>query len=303
MADPYSFNTTGQTAYPTTKYDFYNKVNQLGGVASLMREYPQLYNPAYRWWNDARYSAPSEVQGVMEAWDMPYSGIDPINQLRAKITDLSEIAGMFPGPEATYIRWLIGNQQKKLQAQIDYERSQVGARAGAFLGQVENAEKRAAISSGPPSPTLAAKMEPSLTQRVAGEEAYREAVAPTKEWASNVSGVGGAVEQQAQTMPIPDWMKPYLEPAIQYEGAAEGTQAATVRPIGAQAKLSPTQLGQLAGYEAWGRAGAPTEYSEGALEAMADVDRWWTPLVNLSKALFPSQQRLKARWMPAQQGG
>jgi hypothetical protein len=122
--------------------------------------------------------------------------------------------------------------------------------------------------------------------------------------------------------PMPDWLSPYLETSVHYQQEdvtgerakelakrpswAQGrtkTTTPTLRPIGAQAELTPDQLAFMSGYEAWGRAGAPQRWSEEAFREMSDVQKWWTPYVALSQKLFPTATKLRQRWATATQGG
>ena len=307
----YKYDTSASPAYPKSVGEYWSKVNELGGTANFMRAYPQLFNPSYNWWEDKTYGTPSEVQGVMEQWDVPsWKLTDPIARLKAKIGDLAELLSYFPGAESTYIRWLINNQITKLQNQIDYEYSQRSARASAKLGAIERAEARAGVSGEVPqyktvlervsAPTLtnpyAVRFEPRLIENP--EYTYQQKVEPTKEWLATVGGETELSQTPASSAPIPDWMRPYLESSIPYGE----TTTPSLRPIGAQAQLSTQQLGQMAGYEAWGRAGAPTTFSESALMAMADWQKWWEPFINKSKALFPKQTTLGKRWRVSSQG-
>ena len=119
--------------------------------------------------------------------------------------------------------------------------------------------------------------------------------------------------------PMPSWMKDYLEPSMPLEEPqyldgeeergggrrrreVEGRPgASTLRPLGAQTELSTAKQQFMAGYGAWGLAGSPTEYSQGAITEMADLERYWTPYTRLSESLFPTKAKLGARWMPAKQ--
>lgn len=117
--------------------------------------------------------------------------------------------------------------------------------------------------------------------------------------------------------PIPAWMEEYLErsaPAAVPEYSAgqlarpssrgapptpEG--AAALRPMGAQAELTPEQMGLMAGYQAWGAAGSPRRYSEEALIEMSDWQKSWDPYTRLSESLFPKQAKLRGDWRTALQ--
>jgi hypothetical protein len=98
----------------------------------------------------------------------------------------------------------------------------------------------------------------------------------------------GEAYKQTGAPPIPEWMKPYLEPSLGKVGE--------VRPIGAQAKLDSDQMARMAGFQAWSKVGAPTSFSKSAITAMSDIGKWWTPLVAQSQKLFPSKVKLGQRW-------
>jgi len=131
-------------------------------------------------------------------------------------------------------------------------------------------------------------------------------------------GREGFYKQKA--LPVPDWMQEYMETSMPLEkseypytgeavgrkgrrgyGKEEKPKASTLRPLGAQAELSPEQMGLMAGYTAWGKAGSPYSYSEGAIRDMADWQRWWEPYTRLSKSLFPKETKLRSRWTTALQ--
>jgi len=127
---------------------------------------------------------------------------------------------------------------------------------------------------------------------------------------------GRKYETRYEEAPMPDWMKDYLEtsmpvgvtpPTTTGGRTRRGQQqdvsklASTLRPMGAQAELTPEQMGQMAGYQAWGKSGSPYAYSEEAIMGMADWERWWQPHVRLSQELFPTKAKLGSKWMPASQ--
>ena len=115
--------------------------------------------------------------------------------------------------------------------------------------------------------------------------------------------------------PVPDWMKPYIETGMPYEGVSpeqrgggrtlgkreEDKGIGQLRPLGAQEELTPDQMAQMAGYQAWGKAGAPTRFSEDALRSMSDWQRHWQPYTRLSQSLFPKQAKLGKGWRTASQ--
>ena len=108
--------------------------------------------------------------------------------------------------------------------------------------------------------------------------------------------------------PVPDWMQEYVIPQEEVipsgrRGIRRPPQTRTtyqLRPLSAQAKLSPEQQSLMAGFQAWQKAGAPTRYSESAIERMSDIDRWWSPYQMESQAMFPKSP-IKPRWATAVQ--
>jgi len=110
--------------------------------------------------------------------------------------------------------------------------------------------------------------------------------------------------------PVPNWMQQYIQPAEtvpawQARGSKERKvatkQLGTLAPLGAQEELTPQRQAQMAGYLAWQKAGAPTEYSKWSLRDMSDWSRWWEEHRRQSEALFPRQQSLSPRWRVAEQ--
>ncbi|GAI54868.1 unnamed protein product, partial [marine sediment metagenome] len=109
--------------------------------------------------------------------------------------------------------------------------------------------------------------------------------------------------------PTPDWMQEYIEPTVSKETGGgflsrifkKPSVTSTLRPLGAQAELDPDQLEFMAGYQAWRKAGAPTEYSEEAISKMADWRKSWEPHVRESQSLFPTGKKLRTGWATAMQ--
>jgi hypothetical protein len=121
---------------------------------------------------------------------------------------------------------------------------------------------------------------------------------------------------QPKPLPIPDWMKPYLEPAIPYQkenvmGTPLGRkeqrygsrqpQTASLRPLGAQAELTPEQMGYLSEYQAWGQAGSPKTFTDQMAYNLANQSKWWEGYTTKSQSLFPTAGKLRANWATAKQ--
>lgn len=135
---------------------------------------------------------------------------------------------------------------------------------------------------------------------------------------------GGTPTKKTAPPPAPDWLMEYLEtsmpakaaeymtglPQSQVRGKATETLGRELRPMGAQAELNPEQMGLMAGYQAWGKAGSPTGAEGGwrgderlasQLGQMADWQRYFQPYATLSEKLFPKKTNLKSSWSTALQ--
>ena len=116
-------------------------------------------------------------------------------------------------------------------------------------------------------------------------------------------------------LPIPDWMLPYVEPAMSgIREMPEGIEPArgrrkettpwyekkafATRPLGAQAETTPEEMEMLKGRIAWAGGGAPMSIREGeAFErGLARKPQWWEEYVSLSESLFPEKKKLRSRW-------
>jgi len=122
---------------------------------------------------------------------------------------------------------------------------------------------------------------------------------------------------RSQPAPVPDWMQEYITPtpmqASEYYGGrergglsrsrkrGEEQQANVLRPLGAQEELPPEQMGLMAGYQAWGKAGSPTSFSTQAIERMADWQRHWSYYTKQSQTLMPQQVKHAPRWRTPEQ--
>ena len=127
---------------------------------------------------------------------------------------------------------------------------------------------------------------------------------------ASLRGIESARPTEYKPAPVPDWMQQYIQPietapVTETRGRqrrpVETKQLGTLSSLGAQEELTSTQQAQMAGYLAWQKAGAPTEYSAGALRDMSDWSRWWEEYTRQSQALFPKQQSLTPRWRVAEQ--
>jgi len=281
---------------PTTRY--LAQLQQFGGSAGRMLAYPSSFDTSYRWYRDlGNYGVtdisqlPANVPGLTDKFQsfgyQLASGCRALAQIQQQIDDYSQLKSQFIGGESTYIQWLIGNQI----TQLNYQMSKQRETNKSLFRQKSLTEANIRDLTGQPE-------KAKELRYLAGQSAKTE----VKPFA-------------ATPPPVPDWMKEYLETSMPVgvatqpttEGRGRGQQqdvsklASTLRPMGAQAELSPEQMGQMAGYQAWGKAGSPYGYSEGAITEMADWERWWAPHVRLSQELFPTKAKLGTKWMPASQ--
>ena len=113
---------------------------------------------------------------------------------------------------------------------------------------------------------------------------------------------------------IPDWMEPYIATSeVPMQGPQKGDRpkgrwaegktktVTSLRPLSAQADLTPDQLAFMSGWQAWQQAGAPTKYSPEALARMSDIERSWTPYGIESQLMFPQWAGQTPQWTIAQQ--
>jgi len=252
---------------------------------------------------------------------------------KAQLAALQGLMGEFGslGNEATWIRWLIGKEMKDTQEAIDrqiagsvalnYQRQQavgeaekVGQEQGTYTapnpytldptrpisdtmiaeaygrGEISMQEAEDLARSG--FPGIPSTLEQQGLNPVYTDQAKTWGVGGIGQERLNILGAAPEYANQAYKQsgapPIPDWMKPYLEPSLGKVGE--------VRPIGAQAQLDTDQMAQMAGFQTWSKVGAPTSFSQSAITAMSDIEKWWTPLVTQSQKLFPSKVKLGQRW-------
>lgn len=251
-----------------------------------------------------------------------------------QINALSELMGQFGGLESTWIRWLIGEEIKELEFARDKDIAAGMAYAKEYYKGIGEAEQ-AAQEQGTYTETVHYK---SSTQegdadivREGVDPAYLEAAGGEMWGAGGQTGVGAeriAIAEQMRIpevmqrapagSPMPDWMLPYVDYGNPYAPATKmGTlgarggipttvltgspKAGQLRPAGAQAELTADDMATMAGYQAWGKAGAPTSYSQSAVQQMANWQKWWEPYAKLSQKLFPAKVGLGKRWAAGRQ--
>jgi hypothetical protein len=114
--------------------------------------------------------------------------------------------------------------------------------------------------------------------------------------------------------PSPTWLQPYLEASKPYQMtdvaetrrqirgktyANKGTTA-SLRPLGAQAELTPEQLAFMSSYQAWGKAGSPRTFAR-AGQMTSNWQNWWDEYTTQSQKLFPTAGNRAASWATARQ--
>lgn len=147
---------------------------------------------------------------------------------------------------------------------------------------------------------------------------------PGRYWQEDERRVGVPVPKESVGVPVPKWIEEFLEPNIPLEGdisraqdpmnlprrwpgkrggyTAEDLGAYTVRPLGAQAELSLDELGQLASYLKWVKAGAPTKFGKKSMSQMANAAKYWQEYQRQSQAMMPKDVGwIPARWRPREQ--
>ena len=273
------------------------------GTLEYMKSRPSTfpYVSGYKWYNDPRYGlteAPESMlasvasnQGFSQAIGWPIS--DSIDALQAQIEDMKQFRMQWSGAEGTYIRWSIDNQIKQLEWKIDRKinKAQTISQGQAVtLGQAETAafqeREGARLEATGPGFVPGAEAAGTGAERIAGA------------MGRDIGGAGRRPELGEP--PIPDWMRPYVvaQPKAKKKGWLTGlgekytvpeTEIQPLRPLGAQAELTPDQLGQMSGYLAFMR-GRPT-----------DIAGQWAPYSRLSQSLFPKQVKLGKRKRVAKQ--
>jgi len=234
-----------------------------------MRDNPELFQPDYG------------ITPEMRRYDTA----SRVDKFRGEIEDLQALIRRFSGPEATLIRWILGNKV-----------SQTQNRLGAYLAGRRDVD--------------AMRYEWQLREEGRGGEA--DALKSARMGGTTGIAAIPSIAGEFTPPPIPDWMQKYIDPSVplkrsplEEKGVGPSLQAfgykrpGALRPFGAQEELTPEEMLFMAGYQAWGKAGAPT--GMGGLTEMADWQKHWQPHVALSQKLFPKQAKLGKRWSVASQ--
>ena len=253
------------------------------------REYP--LPPAYRAGSLQEFAyrqslIPEDIQELLESEKITASNI---RRLLGEISDWNTLSDSLTRPVDKIAKWLIDYVElPKLREKFNRE-SEEG-------------------------------METDLKRRILeGQYKYGEWGAPTGERTVGGPGVrleemraearkraeGPAEEIGEREYPVADWMKTYLESSRQLgkerEGGIRPGIAYQLRPLGAQAKTSLEELGEMKGYHTWGKAGAPLSYEKYA-KARESEESWWEEYRRLSESLFPTRVGVKqASWYPRTQ--
>lgn len=184
-------------------------------------------------------------------------------QMREKLAAYNSLLNQFYGPESTWIRWLIQKRKDAIMKDLSiYEQS---------------------------------SMPKGWLDRYIGGEMEL-----------HTGAEGEFMRKRYGELPaIPDWMREYIVPVTTQTEVGQGrgtrTKASTtytLRPLGAQEKLSAEQQGLLAGWLAWSKAGFPTKFSTENLMGITDIERYWSPYRMESQAMF-SKGTNKPRWATA----
>jgi len=223
-----------------------------------------------------------------------------MGELRAQIADYQEIRRGFQGPESIYIRWMLDNKIKQLQAKLATQSDQSSAawaRQELYMAAGERLAGEAAQREEIESRAWASALEPGQerTYPVPGGKERQARI----ERARGVLGEPRGDGYEPEPPPIPDWMREYLETSMPLPGGMGSAYA--MRPMGAQAEIPSERLGQMGGYLGWTKAGAPTEFSEEAITSMQNWPKWWGEYTALSEKLFPTKAKLRSKWYPSSQ--
>jgi len=242
----------------------------------------------------------SDLERTIQGYNVKLRSLgEQRRDLNAQLEDLREIRKSFLGPGATYIRWMIDNNIRVVEAKIARsidESSEAWAkqelniaaseRLGAGAAQRAEIESRGWASALEPGQTrIGTYPVPGGKERQARVERARGVLAEPRE------GV-----YEAEPPPMPDWLWEYLETSMPLGGGAYA-----MRPLGAQAEIPSERLAHMGGYLGWAKAGTPTRFSEEALSRMARIPAWWEEYTRLSEKLFPKRVSLRARWYPEHQ--
>jgi len=73
--------------------------------------------------------------------------------------------------------------------------------------------------------------------------------------------------------------------------------AFAIRPLGAQAELTPERMSSLMSYLGWTKAGAPRDIYI-YLERMAEMPKWWERYQRQAQKLFPTGRLPQTQWFP-----
>lgn len=286
--------------------------------ASYKEANPEVFQPGYSWYTDPKYGLSPELQSAWRAASGPMTPSSYGWPEEAEIAGLTELLKQFAGGTSTFIRWLINKKVSTLSQQLADKR-----RAGWDIYKVRQ-RQQGQLEQGEIESGIIRPKEEGWERQFVNEEGVEE-WADYDKYGEGIIGQErverfGATPRSAGRpeyagAPVPGWMRPYLDPSVSGVPAVapqsmrkrglpavpQSAEQGMLRPLGAQAKATPEQMEEMAGYLGWHKAGSPTQYSESALMAMADWQRHFEEYTRLSQSLFPTRAKLGSRWATARQ--
>jgi len=253
------------------------------------------YSPVTGTRRDVSTNRAQELSAIMA------NNMQARNEYQSQIDTLMGLREQFTGDIDWITRWLIDQEIKSLQNQ----KSSCNSTAAIAAYNLENLHEYALGS-----PTMSPEEEEAYMGKY---EMWERALdgGPSEETFPDET-FPELNRPPTEGLPLPEWLQEYLEPSMPagVEGARK--QAYALRPLGAQADLSLEQMGQMAGYLGWTKAGAPTRWSqwlgpgpeksyagERYLEKREKFLPWWQEYQRKAQAMFPSEARMpKITWRP-----
>lgn len=199
--------------------------------------------------------------------------------LQAEISDWAALRESLNRPVDRIARWLAGLEMDRVREELRRVKEQ--ADISRYKRELVEGEYKFGEWGAPAG------------ERVTGGPGVRLARARQE-----AEGGAGLTRELEETYPVPEWLQAFLEHSMP---VGEDGEAFEMRPLGAQAEVSPERLGEMAGYLGWGKMGAPLRYKPYA-EAAERIPEWWEEYTRMSEKLFPKEiGTRRARWYPASQ--
>lgn len=199
--------------------------------------------------------------------------------LRAEISDWAALRESLSRPVDRIAHWLAGLEMDRVREELRRVKEQ--ADISRYKRELAEGEYEFGEWGAPAG------------ERVTGGPGVRLARAREK-----AKGGAGLTRELETAYPIPDWLQAFLEHSMP---VGEDGEAFEMRPLGAQAEVSPERLGEMAGYLGWGKMGAPLRYKPYA-EAAERIPEWFEEYTRISEKLFPKEVGTRrARWFPSHQ--